>query len=121
RHIESDALPGSYCLCPICLEIFMEPVTLLCTHTFCKVCFLESVDKSTLCCPLCRKRVSTWVREHSRNNSLVNEALWERIQREFPQSAERRREEEHTGKRREEEHTGKRREEEHTGTLIGKK
>ncbi|XP_055082270.1 E3 ubiquitin-protein ligase rnf168 [Periophthalmus magnuspinnatus] len=84
------------CLCPICLEIFMEPVTLLCTHTFCKVCFLESVDKSTLCCPLCRKRVSTWVREHSRNNSLVNEALWERIQREFPQSAERRREEEHT-------------------------
>lgn len=72
------------CLCPICLEIFMEPVTLPCTHTFCKACFLESVDKATLCCPLCRKRVAVWARQHSRNKSLVNEALWRRIQAAFP-------------------------------------
>ncbi|XP_053170958.1 E3 ubiquitin-protein ligase rnf168, partial [Scomber japonicus] len=78
------------CLCPVCLEIYMEPVTLPCTHTFCKSCFLESVDKATLCCPMCRKRVSTWARLNSRNNTLVNERLWKQIQTNFPQQCERR-------------------------------
>ncbi|XP_042338141.1 E3 ubiquitin-protein ligase rnf168 isoform X2 [Plectropomus leopardus] len=78
------------CRCPVCLEIFMEPVTLPCTHTFCKECFLESVDKATLCCPLCRKRVSTWARQNSRNNTLVNQKLWTHIQTSFPLQCQRR-------------------------------
>ncbi|XP_070827392.1 E3 ubiquitin-protein ligase rnf168 [Chaetodon trifascialis] len=78
------------CRCPVCLEIFMEPVTLPCTHTFCKGCFLESVDKATLCCPLCRKRVSTWARLHGRNNTLVNQQLWTQIQTSFPLQCQRR-------------------------------
>lgn len=47
-------------------------------------CFLESVDKATLCCPLCRKRVSTWARQNSRNKTLVNQQLWDQIQDQFP-------------------------------------
>ncbi|XP_061733662.1 E3 ubiquitin-protein ligase rnf168-like isoform X2 [Nerophis ophidion] len=78
------------CVCPVCLEMFLEPVTLPCTHTFCKVCFLESVDKSTLCCPLCRKRVSTWARQNNKNKTLVNEQLWRQIQISFPQHCQRR-------------------------------
>ncbi|XP_038549370.1 E3 ubiquitin-protein ligase rnf168 [Micropterus salmoides] len=78
------------CRCPVCLEIFMEPVTLPCTHTFCKGCFLESVDKATLCCPLCRKRVSTWARLHSRTNTLVDQQLWTQIQTAFPLQCQRR-------------------------------
>uniref|UniRef100_A0A1A8NZT3 RING-type E3 ubiquitin transferase n=1 Tax=Nothobranchius rachovii TaxID=451742 RepID=A0A1A8NZT3_9TELE len=78
------------CLCPVCLEIFIEPVTLPCTHTFCKSCFLESVDKSTLCCPLCRKRVSNWARLNSKNNTLVDQKLWNRIQTCFPLQCQRR-------------------------------
>ncbi|XP_029964145.1 E3 ubiquitin-protein ligase rnf168 [Salarias fasciatus] len=78
------------CTCPVCLEIFVEPVTLPCKHTFCKECFQESVDKAALCCPLCRRRVSTWTRLHSRNNTLINQQLWTQIQTCFPQQCERR-------------------------------
>ncbi|KAM4742507.1 E3 ubiquitin-protein ligase rnf168 [Anableps anableps] len=78
------------CLCPVCLEIFIEPVTLPCTHTFCKSCFLESVDKATLCCPMCRKRVSTWARRNNKNNTLVDQELWDRVQAFFPLQCQRR-------------------------------
>uniref|UniRef100_A0A3P8U9J5 RING-type E3 ubiquitin transferase n=1 Tax=Amphiprion percula TaxID=161767 RepID=A0A3P8U9J5_AMPPE len=89
-HIPADIVCCDDCLCPVCLEIFMEPVTLPCSHTFCKACFLESVDKATLCCPLCRRRVSTWARLNSRTNSLVNQQLWQQIQDQFPLQCQRR-------------------------------
>ncbi|XP_041920204.1 E3 ubiquitin-protein ligase rnf168 [Alosa sapidissima] len=86
----AGGLSRSDCLCPVCLEIFLEPVTLPCTHTFCKSCFLETVDKSNMCCPLCRKRVSTWARLNNRKNTLVNVDLWQRIQNAFPEQCQRR-------------------------------
>ncbi|KAI1893834.1 hypothetical protein AGOR_G00127750 [Albula goreensis] len=86
----SAGLSQADCLCPVCLEIFLEPVTLPCTHTFCKPCFLETVDKANLCCPLCRRRVSTWARLHSRNKTLVNTELWSRLQEAFPAQCQRR-------------------------------
>lgn len=86
----SGGLKRSDCLCPVCLDIFLEPVTLPCMHTFCKPCFLETVDKANMCCPLCRKRVSTWARLNSRNKTLVNVELWRRIQDAFPTQCERR-------------------------------
>ncbi|XP_034024135.1 E3 ubiquitin-protein ligase rnf168 [Thalassophryne amazonica] len=84
------ALCWDDCICPVCLEMFLEPVTLPCTHTFCKSCFLESVDKTTLCCPMCRKRVSTWARLNSKKKTLVNEQLWRQIQTSFPTQCQRR-------------------------------
>ncbi|KAK5868118.1 hypothetical protein PBY51_009161 [Eleginops maclovinus] len=87
---EDISLSLDDCRCPVCLEIFMEPVTLPCAHTFCKECFRESVDKATLCCPLCRKRVSSWARLHSRKNSMVDQNLWTRIQKSFPLQCKRR-------------------------------
>ncbi|CAJ1066429.1 E3 ubiquitin-protein ligase RNF168 [Xyrichtys novacula] len=78
------------CYCPVCLEIFKEPVTLPCTHTFCKECFLQAVDQSSLLCPLCRRRIAVWCRQNSRNNTLINQQLWTRIQETFPKQCERR-------------------------------
>lgn len=90
RGQRSAPLSLDDCRCSVCLEIFIEPVTLPCSHTFCKACFLETVDKATLCCPMCRKRVSTWARVNSRNKTLVDEQLWRRIQTRFPRQCERR-------------------------------
>lgn len=80
----------SDCLCPICREILLEPVTLPCSHTLCTPCFQMTVEKASLSCPMCRRRVATWARLHARSKTLVDVELWERIQREFPVECQRR-------------------------------
>ncbi|NXT06386.1 RN168 ligase, partial [Prunella fulvescens] len=80
----------SDCLCQICMEIFVEPVTLPCSHTLCNSCFQMTVENASLSCPFCRRRVSSWARYNTRRNTLINWELWERIQRNYPQECERR-------------------------------
>ncbi|KAM4615081.1 E3 ubiquitin-protein ligase TRIM39-like [Polymixia lowei] len=42
--------------CSICLDVFTEPVSIQCGHTFCKTCITKYWDDSDLCqCPLCKK------------------------------------------------------------------
>lgn len=55
--------------CPVCKEIFQDPVILTCTHSFCNEC-LESwwAQKTTLECPLCK-------RQSSQRNPPLNLAL----------------------------------------------
>lgn len=77
-------------ICPVCREIFLEPVTLPCNHTLCNPCFQLTVEKASLCCPLCRRRVSSWARYHSRRSTLINLQLWKRIQQDFPEECQRR-------------------------------
>lgn len=69
---------------------FLSSVSSALFPLFPQDCFLESVDKATLCCPLCRKRVSTWARLNSRNKTLVNQQLWTQIQISFPLQCQRR-------------------------------
>ncbi|XP_009995014.1 PREDICTED: E3 ubiquitin-protein ligase RNF168 [Chaetura pelagica] len=80
----------SDCLCQICMEIFVEPVTLPCNHTLCNSCFQLTVEKASLCCPFCRRRVSSWARYNARRNTLINWELWEKIQKNYPEECERR-------------------------------
>ena len=45
--------------CPVCTDIFKDPVVLSCSHSFCKVClqqFWES--KGSRECPYCRRKCS---------------------------------------------------------------
>ncbi|KAM5167940.1 E3 ubiquitin-protein ligase RNF168-like [Callospermophilus lateralis] len=83
--LPKDAIPSlSECQCQICVEILIEPVTLPCNHTLCNPCFQSTVEKANLCCPFCRRRVSSWTRYHTRRNSLINMELWETIQKHYP-------------------------------------
>lgn len=42
--------------CSICLDIFVNPVTIPCGHNFCMACVREYWDSTDLCqCPMCKK------------------------------------------------------------------
>ncbi|XP_062293322.1 E3 ubiquitin-protein ligase TRIM35-like isoform X2 [Scomber scombrus] len=44
------------CTCPVCCDIFKDPVVLLCGHSFCKYCLQEWWRQSTLqTCPVCKE------------------------------------------------------------------
>lgn len=70
--------------------IFVEPVTMPCTHTLCMPCFKQNVEATSLTCPLCRKRISTWARKAARDKTLINSELWIRIKSMFPDKVEKR-------------------------------
>ena len=77
--------------CPICLCIFIKPVTLPCSHELCFNCFSQHINETSAQCPFCRKRIATWARRAAVNNkSIVNEEKWSAIQRAFPQKVKRR-------------------------------
>lgn len=76
--------------CPVCSEILLEPVTMPCGHSVCLLCFQRTVKLISLCCPLCRLRVSSWARKQSREKSLVNAELWELVRLSHPERCRRR-------------------------------
>ena len=50
--------------CSICRDLFTDPKTISCLHTFCKQCIEKSVESnkkmaSIICCPLCRTPLPT--------------------------------------------------------------
>lgn len=75
----------SDCTCPICLEILIEPVRMPCKHEICLQCFETMLDKTNLCCPMCRQRVSTWSRNAANTNTLVDQERWMEIKKAFPE------------------------------------
>ncbi|XP_042559145.1 nuclear factor 7, brain-like [Clupea harengus] len=45
--------------CPVCTDIFKDPVVLSCSHSFCKVCLQQFWEtKGSRECPVCRRRSS---------------------------------------------------------------
>ena len=69
--------------CPVCSDIFRDPVLLGCSHSFCKACLQQFWEKKgSQECPVCRRRFSR--DEPPLNRSLRNTCeafLKERSQR----------------------------------------
>lgn len=74
--------------CPICCEIFKEPVVLKCSHSFCRACLQQfwNKKKARRECPVCRRKCSlteptvslalknvadTYLREQERRTSVA--------------------------------------------------
>ncbi|XP_026783594.3 E3 ubiquitin-protein ligase TRIM35 isoform X1 [Pangasianodon hypophthalmus] len=59
RMAERGSFSEADLSCPVCHHIYMDPVMLSCSHSFCKVCLAKCWQKKkSLKCPLCKKRSS---------------------------------------------------------------
>ncbi|XP_059197214.1 E3 ubiquitin-protein ligase TRIM35-like [Centropristis striata] len=68
--------------CPVCQDVFKDPVTLSCYHSFCKDC-LQSwwKDKETKECPVCKRKQSKGFLPNFALKNLCEAFLQERDQR----------------------------------------
>uniref|UniRef100_A0A3B3TMU1 RING-type domain-containing protein n=1 Tax=Poecilia latipinna TaxID=48699 RepID=A0A3B3TMU1_9TELE len=44
--------------CPVCCDIFRDPVLLSCSHSFCRSCLKKCWDTRPRECPVCRRKAS---------------------------------------------------------------
>ncbi|XP_053270738.1 zinc finger protein RFP [Pleuronectes platessa] len=59
-------------LCSVCLDVFTDPVTILCGHNFCSTCINTYWDSGDTCqCPMCNEKFST--RPELRVNTFISE------------------------------------------------
>eukprot|EP01127_Copromyxa_protea_P018360 TRINITY_DN5766_c0_g1_i1.p1 TRINITY_DN5766_c0_g1~~TRINITY_DN5766_c0_g1_i1.p1 ORF type:complete len:142 (+),score=21.73 TRINITY_DN5766_c0_g1_i1:192-617(+) len=61
------------CTCGICMDIFYDPITLPCGHSYCFTC-LYSLEKSKpeKSCPMCRERWHEWPKTSRVLNDIVD-------------------------------------------------
>ncbi|XP_055341310.1 bifunctional apoptosis regulator-like [Paramacrobiotus metropolitanus] len=73
--------------CPICTDIFLDPVNLSCGHTFCLHCLANDYvrrDKANLVCCICR--------DSSSKNVIISRTLRDVVEGAFPDEERHRRE-----------------------------
>lgn len=51
-------LPEEDLTCPVCCDIFIHPVLLSCSHSFCKGCLKRCWETGQRECPVCRKKAT---------------------------------------------------------------
>lgn len=50
------SVPEDDLTCPVCCDIFVDPVLLSCSHSFCRSCLKKCRDTGLRECPVCRKK-----------------------------------------------------------------
>lgn len=60
--------------CPVCLDVFTDPITTPCGHNFCKSCLKECWDNSQdYKCPYCKETFSK--RPELKSNTVLREIM----------------------------------------------
>ncbi|KAJ8366731.1 hypothetical protein AAFF_G00344840 [Aldrovandia affinis] len=68
--------------CPVCTEIFRDPVVLKCSHSFCKACLQKCWEqKGSRECPVCRRKSSMGIPLNLSLRNTCEAFLTERSQR----------------------------------------
>ena len=57
--------------CSVCFEVFSQPISLPCGHTFCRGCLRSSIRTKSRC-PLCRAPVAPGAAQISENTTLAD-------------------------------------------------
>ncbi|CAH8444097.1 unnamed protein product [Schistosoma rodhaini] len=70
--------------CSICLNVLFRPVHLPCNHQFCKDCIVQALNFTAYQCPICRYRLSNWLRRVKDMDSAVSESKENEIRSLFP-------------------------------------
>ncbi|XP_008293319.1 nuclear factor 7, brain [Stegastes partitus] len=52
------SIPEEDLTCPVCCDIFTDPVLLACSHSFCRICLKRCWETGLRECPVCRKKAS---------------------------------------------------------------
>ncbi|XP_023213105.1 RING finger protein 166-like [Centruroides sculpturatus] len=52
-----EVIDLSEVICPICLDVYVDPVSPSCGHAFCKSCIDRAADTGTRRCPVCRSPI----------------------------------------------------------------
>ncbi len=61
RHVtwKMSSVSEEDLICPVCRDVFIDPVLLSCTHSICRYCLQRFWEKQGYkACPLCRRRAS---------------------------------------------------------------
>ncbi|CAH8480827.1 unnamed protein product [Schistosoma bovis] len=70
--------------CSICLNVLFKPVHLPCNHQFCKDCIVQALNFTAYQCPICRYRLSNWLRRVKDIDSVISESKENEIRSLFP-------------------------------------
>ena len=79
---------NNYCICSICHDNFTDPITLICTHSFCYSCIYEAINHRSKC-PICNYTFNSFgENQYIQCNILKKMSEDNRIEQQMPSESQ---------------------------------